>query len=259
MLGSARAFAPSATLAAMGRRGVLRTAAQPPLRRIPQIPALRRGAAVAPLMTAAAKTITGPQWMNTDEYASLDDAALQQDLAAVDKLTDEMTLLSAKVDLGNLDAIDVDVLVQVTRKSTEASVLLMNVATFAGCESSVDGTNKAARAVSAQIRAKGSKLTQATQPIALALKLISDDKVQEFLAACPEETFNVAHQRKLKDFTLSLDEENLVTAMSVDGHGAWSQLYTSLSSTLQARPRARARCGAGAFAPAPAALVRASC
>jgi oligoendopeptidase F len=75
-------------------------------------------------------------------------------------------------------------------------------------------------------------MTQATQSASLAIKLAPDTKISEYLAKCPEESFNVEHQRKLKDFTLSLAEENLITAMSVDGNSAWSQLYTSISSTM---------------------------
>lgn len=42
-------------------------------------------------------------------------------------------------------------------------------------------------------------------------------QVKEYLAALPAETFGVMHSRKQKDFTLSLAEENLITALSVDG------------------------------------------
>merc|ERR1712127_700812 len=77
-----------------------------------------------------------------------------------------------------------------------------------------------------------SKMTQATQSAALAIKLAPEEKIAEYLAQCPEEKFNVEHQRKLKDFTLDLAEENLITALSVDGNSAWSQLYSSTSSTM---------------------------
>ena len=39
---------------------------------------------------------------------------------------------------------------------------------------------------------------QATQSASLALKLISEEQVAVYLAACPEERFNVEHQRKLR-------------------------------------------------------------
>ncbi len=147
-------------------------------------------------------------------------------------MTDELSELSKQIDIEKLDSLDADVLVKITRKSTEAVVLLMNVATYVSCQSSVDGSNLEARAMQAKVRAMSSKLTQATQSASLAIKLAPDDKVAAYLAQCPEETFNVEHQRKLRDFTLSLAEENLITALSVDGNSAWSQLYTSISSTM---------------------------
>ena len=84
----------------------------------------------------------------------------------------------------------------------------------------------------AKIRTMSSKMTQATQSASLAVKLAPEKKIAEYLAQCPEEAFNVEHQRKLKDLTLPLAEENLITALSVDGNSAWSQLYTSISSTM---------------------------
>ncbi|EKX41926.1 hypothetical protein GUITHDRAFT_95868 [Guillardia theta CCMP2712] len=108
----------------------------------------------------------------------------------------------------------------------------MNVATFASCESSVDGTNAQARATSAKVRALSAKLGQAAQPLSIALKLIPEDKVEKYLKELPHEEFSVRHQRKLRDFTLSLEEENLITALGVDGHSSWSQMYNTISSTL---------------------------
>jgi len=189
---------------------------------------LRMVAAAGP----AATKIVGPEWNNSDEYAALDAPELKGDLASVSTLIEELSVLSTKIDMDKLDSLDASVLVDMTRKSTEAAVMLMNVATFAGCESSVDGSNLEARSLQATIRSMSSKMTQATQSASLAIKLAPDSKIAEYLTKCPEESFNVEHQRKLKDYTLSLTEENLITALSVDGNSAWSQLYTSISSTM---------------------------
>ena len=178
------------------------------------------------------KKITGPEWKNDDEYSALDAPALLADLASVEKLTGELEVLAQEIDMQNLSVLNPDVLVQMTRKSTDAMVMLMNVATFASCASSVDGSNLEARALQAKVRSMSSKLTQASQPASLAVKLAPEDKITAFLEQCPEESFAVSHQRKLKDLTLSLAEEKLMTALSVDGNGAWSQLYNSISSTM---------------------------
>eukprot|EP00960_Hanusia_phi_P041654 755100-Hanusia_phi.AAC.7 len=181
---------------------------------------------------AAPAKIDGPRWKNDEEYASLDDNKMKEDIEVVEKMVEDIASLSKKLDLKNLQGIDPSVLVQLSKKATDASVILMNVATFASCESSVDGTNANARAMSAKVRAISAKLGQAAQPLSIALKLIPEEKVEQYLKELPHEEFSVKHQRKLRDFTLSLEEENLITALGVDGHSSWSQMYNTISSTL---------------------------
>jgi len=135
--------------------------------------------------------IVGPEWNNDDEYSSLDSVELKADLTSVSELIDELSLLASNIDMANLDKLSADVLVQITRKSTEAVVKLMNVATFASCASSVDGSNLEARSLQATVRSMSSKMTQATQSAALAIKLAPEEKIVEYLAQCPEEKFNV--------------------------------------------------------------------
>ena len=208
-------------------RGLSLAASRVPVS-VRRAPAPMLGLRMAATASAPSK-IAGPEWSNADEYASLDAPELKADLECVTKLVDQLKVLSGKSDLEKLDALDTTVLVEMTRKSTDAAVLLMNVATFASCESSVDGSNLDARSLTAKVRAISSKMTQATQSASLAIKLAPDAKIAEFLSECPEEKFNVEHRRKMRDFTLTLAEENLITALSVDGNSAWSQLYNSIS------------------------------
>ena len=180
----------------------------------------------------SAPKIVGPEWDNSDEYDSLSSPKIKQDLKLVENLVEEMKAISGKIDISKLDLVDTEDLVQITIKATEASILLGNVGTFASCECSIDGTNTEALALSATVRSLSSKMTQAVQPASLALKLLPDNAVERYVQRLPEEAFGVSHQRKLRDQTLSLAEENLLTALTVDGHQAWSQLHSSISSTL---------------------------
>eukprot|EP00287_Rhodomonas_sp_CCMP768_P011486 CAMPEP_0196730776 /NCGR_PEP_ID=MMETSP1091-20130531/10739_1 /TAXON_ID=302021 /ORGANISM="Rhodomonas sp., Strain CCMP768" /LENGTH=97 /DNA_ID=CAMNT_0042073841 /DNA_START=15 /DNA_END=305 /DNA_ORIENTATION=- len=95
-----------------------------------------------PSMTASPTTevtkIAGPAWDNGAEYTALDDPAILEDLDRVKTLTDVITMLTQKIDLDALDTIDGTILVEVTKKSMEARILLANVGTFASCETSVD-------------------------------------------------------------------------------------------------------------------------
>lgn len=177
--------------------------------------------------------ITGPSWDNSQEYASLQDPLIKEDLEQVKTLTDEIRLLAEGINLGAVDSVDSKVLVQATKKRTEASVLLANVATFASCETSVDATNAAARALQTEVQALSSALTQAAQSASLALKLVPDTVIATYLEELPDEKFNVEHERKLRDLSLSLAEENLITALSVNGHSSWGKLYSTLGATIE--------------------------
>ena len=120
---------PTLGLASAGRAGrALRKAAP------------SRGLRMVAASEPAAK-IVGPKWNNADEYKSLDATELAEDLGSVNRLIDELGALAAKIDMDKLGTLDADVLVQMTRKSTDAAVMLMNVATYASCEASVDGSN----------------------------------------------------------------------------------------------------------------------
>jgi len=114
----------------------------------PSVARIRPAHGLRMVATVGADTkITGPEWSNDDEYSSLDAPELKADLDSVSSLIDELTVLSSRIDMDKLDSLDTDVLVQMTRKSTEAVVLLSNVAVFASCESSVDGSNLEARSL----------------------------------------------------------------------------------------------------------------
>jgi len=187
------------------------------------------------MMTAAAPSsekkaaIVGPAWDNTPEYPSMGSAEFKADMDRVEALSKECGAMAAGLNLEDLESIDVQVLIEVSKKMDEAVILLSNCATYVSCEQSTDGGNEEARSIMAKIRSISSTLTQQVQPVSLALKLISDDKVNQFLAAMPSERFAVMHSRKQKDFTLSLAEENLVTALSVDGLNAWNQMHSAIS------------------------------
>lgn len=112
-------------------------------------------------------------------------------------------------------------------------MLLGNVRTFASCELTVDGTSPKARAAVAQSSRLGAELSQATAAHSLVLQTCSDDVAAAFLELVPESAFSVQWARRLRAQTLSLAEETLVTALAVDGHAAWANMYDNISSSLK--------------------------
>eukprot|EP00854_Cymbomonas_tetramitiformis_P000681 gene681-1136_t len=158
---------------------------------------------------------------------------LEADLAEVEELTAELQQLCQALEVSRCDDTEVAALVEISRVKQRAELSLGNVAVFANCELSVDGLNAEAKQVLARTRTLGSKLSQAVQPHSLVLRLASDTLVDQYLEQVPEERFAVGHARKLRDLTLSLEEENLITALGVEGHSSWGQLYNSVSASLK--------------------------
>jgi len=186
----------------------------------------------APDADVATEAIVGPAWNNSDAYGSLNCEELTADLVEVERLVGELQTLCATLDVTACDTADVEVLVKVSKINQEAGILLGNVAVYANCELSVNGKSQEAKQTLAQTRSLSSKLSQAVQPHSMVLRLAPEALVQQYLEQVPEEAFAVEHARRLKDLTLSLEEENLVTALGVDGHSAWGQLYNSISAAL---------------------------
>lgn len=189
--------------------------------------------------------VTGPAWEL--EYDGLDAPNLLADVATAERLTEDVTqagktlhdFIPKATDLSLADAKSKDLpstVVAMTKQYWEAVILLRNVATQAGCVASCDGTNAAAKKMTASMQVRFAKLRQAYEPAALFLDLCTDEVFEAVLAAGDDEMraaeYILRHSRKMRDHKLSLNEENMITTMSVTGHSAWGTLYTDLSGTI---------------------------
>uniref|UniRef100_A0A7S1H7V7 Peptidase M3A/M3B catalytic domain-containing protein n=1 Tax=Hemiselmis andersenii TaxID=464988 RepID=A0A7S1H7V7_HEMAN len=235
---SVSSLAPVRGLSSTSRLSSLAKYKSNPLR-LSTVQAAKAGRATLPLrpcMTAAAEPMTdivGPAWDNSAEYEAIGSDAFNADLQKVEEMTASIKKACSSISLDALDDISVELLVSVSKELNEAIILLANAATFCSCELSVDGTNDAAKGEMARVRALSSSLTQASQPAALALRLCPDSVAEAYIKEVPSERFSVEHSRKLKDQTLSLPEENLITALSVDGLSSWNQLHSSIAATME--------------------------
>ena len=164
---------------------------------------------------------------------SLASAELQADMEAVRAGTADLELLCGKLSVESPDSNSAEALAAVAKTRSAVEALLRNVGTYANCVLSVDGSDAAAKQVAASVRAASSKLAQALNPHSLALKLCGAPLADAYVALVPADAFRVSHARKQRDLALPLGEENLLAAFAVDGHSAWGQLYTTLSSSVQ--------------------------
>lgn len=206
-----------------------------------------RMAATSPATSADPALITGPSWKL--EYDSVEDVALLDDLAEAEKAMAAMsqtgTMLKPFVPVAaNLTNADIeqneilDKLVSMFHEHWKANVLLRNVATYASCVSSVDGTHGAAKRVYAKVQELFAKCRTLYEPAALMLDLSGEELFERFLET-DEETkaaeYVLRHGRKMAKHRLTLEEENIVTSLSVTGYSSWGTLYSDLSSVLTVR------------------------
>ena len=179
------------------------------------------------------EVIVGPSWDLSAAYSALGSPEFEADVESVRGLIAQLATACAALDVEQPDATPPETLAEITRTVQQAGELLGNLSTFANCELTVDGTSPEARASIATARQLSSELSQATASHSMLLQLCSDDVAEAYTALVPEAAFGLRWERRLRDQTLSLSEETLITALSVDGHTAWATLYDNISSSLK--------------------------
>ena len=112
---------------------------------------------------------------------------------------------------------------------------LANLRTFIGSVLSVDAQDGSARAWKPTIQQLIAELFQAVTPMEVFLLRVSDDFIQALLREpqLEELRFSLQHERQLQDQLLSLEAEQLLTGLAVNGLHGWGNLYSELAGTLQ--------------------------
>lgn len=179
--------------------------------------------------------LTGPAWDLSDEYQSVDDARLSEDLENLEaQFVQAADLNAALADaLGSDDAISIAQ--SIAKLSEQASRLLSNVSTFAHCLLSVDAQHEGAQQLNGRLQSYRKRFGDLFQPLAQYLDDASDEEIGLYLAdavIAPSE-FLVRHGRQRRHENLTLAEESLVNGLSQDGIHAWGNLYDQLSGILQ--------------------------
>lgn len=207
-------------------------------------------AAAAAEPAAAAAAITGPPWSLTEEYASLDAPALEADLTVAARLVDRLATLCDERVAPHLAAAAtmtveearsttlLDALVEADALRWASTKLLSNVGTYASCVASVDGTNGAAKKLVARVSERRADASRAAKAADLFLVAATEEVAVAFLGsndATAASTFLLRHSRRMREHTLPLNEEQMLTSYSVPGITAWGALYTDLSGTLTVR------------------------
>ena len=112
---------------------------------------------------------------------------------------------------------------------------LFNLRTFISSVLSVDAQDAHAREWRPALQQLYAEFTQAVQPMEMFLLRVKDDFIEALIRdpLLAELRFSVQHERQLQDQLLSLEAEQLVTGLAVNGLHSWGNLYSELAGTLQ--------------------------
>ncbi|MXW52532.1 MAG: M3 family oligoendopeptidase [Gammaproteobacteria bacterium] len=190
------------------------------------------------------KQLTGPSWDLSQEYSSPTDSQIEADLkeftSILDRVAEENKAILAVIDrIESMSSSERSAAIEAARNvhdlSEKASKFLGNPSTFANCLLSVDGNDDIAKTLEGSLIEYRVKFSELMQPLSQFLNLVTDDVIDEYLdderASASE--FQVRHTRARRHELLSLDEENLVSALGQSGIHAWSRLYDRLSGQLK--------------------------
>ena len=187
--------------------------------------------------------VQGVSWDLASEYPAPDSSEIEEDLASLTSLLDEIERLNAGL-LPLLDAAgDLDVEAaqdgiaaarEVFALAEDAGRLLRDPGVYADCRLSVDSEDDGAQALRGRLQAFRKRFAELAEPLSQFLDRAPDDVVEAWLAH--EKTaparFSVEHSRKRRHELLSLGEETLAAGLAEDGIHAWGRLYDQLSGTL---------------------------
>ncbi len=174
--------------------------------------------------------MTAPTWDLSLAYNGLTDPAIASDIADIKQRIQALI---------ELDPSNIAHLQQALVASETIGISLSTLMSFANCLTSVDASNEAAKALDVQMDGLYSKLQQQFSPFRHALIHGTDEQLAKVLAG-NELTGSLAHfafnyqRERLKQATsLSVKEEQLLSAMQVNGRNAWSRLYDNLTGSIQ--------------------------
>lgn len=175
--------------------------------------------------------MNAPVWDLSVAYSGLDDPSIRTDIAFVRERLSQL----AHWEHSNADP---GVMQQALTQAEQARISAYNLAEYAGCLLAVNSADEAARELSGEADRLMADLDQAFEPFHDRLVRMDQAELDTVLAG--EDTsgllerfrFEIDQQRRLKDTRLSVAQEQLLSAMAVDGHAAWSRLYSRLTGGL---------------------------
>ncbi|WP_342058001.1 M3 family oligoendopeptidase [Aeromonas sp. OTU364] len=179
--------------------------------------------------------MTTTLWQDDHIYAAPDCPAIDADFQrAALALTEIASLLASLPETRDINALR-HLLRAIRRQANAVRRQAWNSQTFAYNRLSRNGRDEAARVLLSRGQQLQVRLAQLVKPVALFWLNAPEDQVRALLQ--DPELFELAylirHDRRLQDQALSLESEQLIEGLAVDGLQAWGDLYDSLVARLR--------------------------
>ncbi|MFA0439213.1 oligoendopeptidase F [Vibrio sp. 10N.286.49.C2] len=171
-----------------------------------------------------------PIWDLTIAYRDLSDSKIEQDIELIQRTIE---LLNRHQD----ERAQVTAMQNAIQTKSAASTLLATVNTLATCYASTNASNTQAKQLIGRIAQLSSQLDQAFTPYENTLALANTDFIEQVLEhedpSVAGQGFQIELLQRKAQTQLSIPEEQLLSAMQVDGRDAWGRLYDNITGALQ--------------------------
>ncbi|EGU60529.1 oligoendopeptidase F [Vibrio nigripulchritudo ATCC 27043] len=179
--------------------------------------------------------MTAPSWDLSVAYQSINDAKIEKDIHTVEQGIDQLNYHS-KQGLGEGSTLVAQLQKGiVTNESTIKT--LRTILVFANCYASVDSTLAAAKQLIGRATKLNANLQQAYSPYLDKLATAEQSVIEKVLASeVPDiqaQKFAIRLLREKASERLSVEQEQLLSALEVDGKLAWGRMYDNLTGTLK--------------------------
>ena len=189
------------------------------------------------------RAVQGMSWDLASEYSAPDSAQIEEDLARLTSLLDEIgrlnTVLIPLLDAASGLAVGaaqggIEAARKVFALSEEGARLLRDPGVYANCRLSVDSVDDGAQILRGRLQSFRKRFVELAEPLSQFLDRVPDEVIEAWLAdaATAPARFSVEHSRKRRHELLSIEEETLAAGLAEDGIHAWGRLYDQLSGTL---------------------------
>ena len=176
-----------------------------------------------------------PVWQDDHIYAAPDcpalDADFQRAREAMERLPPLLDELPKTTDINALRHL----LRAIRRLTTQMHCLAWNCQTYGYNRLSRDGRDEAARLLLSRGQQLQASLAQLCKPVTLFWVRAPEEQVRALLQDPElfELAYAIRHDRRQRDQWLSLESEQLIAGLSVDGLQGWGDLYDGLAGRLR--------------------------